>query len=70
MNLKTILVTALLFVILMSAVSFGVLTYVLYKDDTSQKGDATVKAHIMLFYISLAMHLLTFGLGVGVFFKA
>lgn len=70
MNLKTVLVTALLFVIFMGFMSFALTTYVLYNDATSQAGDKLVNAHQLLFYLQLSIHILTFGLGVGIFFKS
>lgn len=70
MNLKTLLVTSLLFILLMGLMSFGYLTYVLYNDATAQSGATHVGAHQLLFYGQVAMHVLAFGLGVGIYFKS
>lgn len=69
MNLKTLLVTGLLFVILMGLMSFGYLTYAVYNNSTSQSGDKHIASHQLWFYVQVVMHVLAFGLGTGIYFK-
>lgn len=69
MNLKNMLTSSLMVVILLSTVSFGYLTYAIYSDSTSKTGSAMVSGHQILFYVMGALHLITFGLGGAVFYK-
>lgn len=70
MNLKTILTTSLLVVIILSTFSFGFLTYGIYNDAVSAIGSAIITKHKVIFYVMAALHVVTFGLGGAVFYKA
>ena len=70
MNLKTILTTSLLVVILLSTVSFGFLSYGIYKDATALAGPALMSKHQLMFYVMTVLHVVTFALGGAVFYKA
>ncbi|KAG8175190.1 hypothetical protein JTE90_022613 [Oedothorax gibbosus] len=70
MNLKTILMTSLLAVILLTTVWFGFLTYGVYTDSAQQVGKDLVSKHQLLFYVMAALHVVSFGLGTAVWYKA
>lgn len=73
MNLKIILLTALLVTVLMGMMNFGYLTWSLFNmaaPNQAVAGDVIVKDHLLMFSTQAVFYVLTFGLGVGVFYKA
>lgn len=71
MDMKTILVTALLATLLAGIITFGYLTYTLYSDNANKgkTGAEVVKSHQMLFYIQLTTYIIALGLGGCIFYK-
>lgn len=73
MNLKMILLIALLVILLMGMVSFGYLVYTFYSDsdatDAKKNGSMLLTEHKALFYIQLALHVAGFGMGAVIAYK-
>lgn len=67
MNLKTILIAALLFVVLVGLISFCYATYAVY-GETSAAGSAIVAKHQLMFYIVLACNISSLVLGGGILY--
>jgi len=76
MNLKTILTTTLLILILFNTTGYGFLSYTIYNETTvgavtaaSNIGNAIISNHKILFYVLGALHLATFGLAGAIVYK-
>lgn len=69
MNLKMILLIALLVVLLMGLMTYGYLTYSIYNISTATTGDVIVKTNQLMFYANLVLNVLAFGLAGAVTYK-
>lgn len=69
MNIKVMLIVALIVVLLLGAVSYGYMVYAIYQDGTAKAGADMIKTHQVLCYVQLAMYILGLGLGAGLFYK-
>lgn len=58
MNLKSILLGALILLLVIGLVSFSYSTYALLYDTAEGTGNALVRRHQLLFYLQLVLHLL------------
>lgn len=67
MDLKTILLSVLLGLIVLGFISFGYMTYTLYNDSKQQTGAELLGNHSLFFYSQLVIYLLEFGV-VGISF--
>lgn len=68
-NLKKILTTALLVMVLIHTVGHGFLSYTM-KTDTSTNPGGAFENHSTLFYVLAGLHVVTFGLAGAVMYKA
>lgn len=67
MNLKVILIIALIVVLLLGMISFGYMTYGIYNQATPLAGVKVVEGHQLFFYVQLAVYLVSIGVGAGLF---
>lgn len=66
MDFKTLLISSLLILILLSTLSFGFLTYTIYNGGSK----AAVTDHQLIFYIVAVLHVALFGVSGTIFYKA